>query len=205
MSNVRKDFIKVLTTFVLIFGVFGEFGGLQQKAEALSLSQQAKLMVIASNIIAKKYGYTSIDYKKSKFPKGTKILNFKNTKELEAFLKKQNELKVEQGSTATTAAIKKKPKVTTKTTYFKEINGTGSITSYARVNRSDGKVKTVDLWSEQTGVIFALTWDENKTWHTLNKKKTGGTGYVRGNKLYGMSVAGQPVGYSKSVTYKVKF
>ncbi|MFP3588822.1 hypothetical protein SCB29_35265, partial [Paraburkholderia sp. SIMBA_055] len=88
---------------------------------------------------------------------------------------------------------------------FKEYNGTGYIGSYARVNRVSGKVKKVNVWSEQVGVIFAITWTQRSTWYNLNAKKTGGKAYVRGTKLYGMNVVGQPVGYSKSVTYTVKF
>lgn len=200
MRSVSKSLVKIVIACILVFSVIAGFGG-SQEAEALTLSKEDKAKIVkTANATAKKYGFTPIDPKKVKYPKGTKQLNFKSVKEFEAYMKKQNTLKGEQVALASVSAIS-----STKTYKYTEYNGTGKITSYARVKRTSGKVKSVNVWSEQTGVIFALNWDEKTTWHKLNSKKTGGNAYVRGVKLYGMNVVGQPVGYSKSVTYKVKF
>ncbi|MFP3421819.1 hypothetical protein R0K30_20780 [Bacillus sp. SIMBA_154] len=205
-----KNLFVVLT--ILVFSVSSLFvGGSYTKAE-----EQKVDTVDKANEIAEKYGFdivsdTKVNQKHS--------LNFSSIEEFEDFLKEENAKDLAENYASeendqfvsnslmalATAKASSKAKTTTKTYSFKEYNGTGYIGSYARVNRVSGKVKKVNVWSEQVGVIFAITWTQRSTWYNLNAKKTGGKAYVRGTKLYGMNVVGQPVGYSKSVTYTVKF
>lgn len=200
MSNVGKNLIKILAAFVLMLGVFTGIGGSQEAAAApLTKAQKAKIVKDA-NAAAKKYGYTAIDPKKVKLPKGAKKKEFKSVKELEAFLKKEAASKAVKVPVARTTATSK-----TKTYTNKYIDKTAvsKIVSYAKVKKVSGKIKSVNIWSEQLGVIFAMKWDEKTTWKKLNSKKTSGTAYIRGVKEYGFSIVGQDISYDRSVTYKV--
>jgi hypothetical protein len=93
----------------------------------------------------------------------------------------------------------------TKTYKVREWTGVSAISSYARVSRTNGIVKSVNVWSEQTGVTFPITWRQSTAYHSLNSAKTGGKAYVKGTKLTGANVGGQAIGYSRSVTYVVSF
>ncbi|MFP3325620.1 hypothetical protein R0K05_21420, partial [Planococcus sp. SIMBA_160] len=86
------------------------------------------------------------------------FLKEENAKDLgENYASEENDQFVSNSLMAlATAKASSKAKTTTKTYSFKEYNGTGYIGSYARVNRVSGKVKKVNVWSEQVGVIFAI-------------------------------------------------
>ncbi|MEB2356758.1 hypothetical protein [Bacillus pumilus] len=206
-----KNLFVVLT--ILLFSISSLFvGGNYTKAE---VQKEDKLTVSKANEIAKKYGFDiATDAKKN--PENS--LDFNSVEEFEKFLKEENAKasngdlendETDQGVIGNTvkalAAKKAKAKKSTKTYSFKEHNGVGYIASYARVTRVGSKVSGVKVWSEQVGLMLAITWTEKSTWHKLNAKKTGGKAYVRGTKLYGMNVVGQSVGYSKVVTFTVKF
>lgn len=147
------------------------------------------------------------------------MLNFDSIEEFERFIEEdsqnQNNIILTEPSVVTGPIAPKNPmmimaasKDTSKLYKYVERNLTGKITAYARVYRSStGKVTKATLWSEQEGIIFGITYTPNDTasYYELNSKKTGGTAYVKGSKLYGANVVGQPIGYKKSVTYKVPF
>lgn len=207
---MKNLFIVVTILFFSISSVF--LGGNYTKAEE---QKENKLTVNKANELAEKYGFDIVsDVKKD--PESS--INFSSIEEFENFLKEENSKAFNgnheneednQGvignSVMALAAAKAKAKTSTKVYSFKEHNGTGYIASYARVKRVGGKVNKVNIWSEQVGLMLAITWTQKSTWHKLNSKKTGGKAYVRGTKLYGMNVVGQSVGYSKVVTFTVKF
>lgn len=164
----------------------------------------------ASNLnqIAEGYGFTPSD--PTVVPDEEMVFN--TVEEFEQFLKEEeananlalnNEVIDLTGPEYSIAASG----TTTKTYSYQDKALSHKITSYARVTRysTTKKVKDVTIWSEQTGLVFGITWDEKTTWHTLNGTQTGGKAYVRGIKTYGMSVVGQSLGYNKSVTYTVPF
>jgi len=132
-------------------------------------------------------------------------LNFDTPEEFEKFIQEQEKLTLE--ATPTNPNVISPLSSNTKTYSYTEYNGTGKIIAYARVHRTNSKVDSVKLWSEQVGFIFGITYTPNDTasYYKLNSTKKGGTAYVKGSKLYGANVGGQPVGYKKSVTYSVKF
>ncbi|MBD8007281.1 PI-PLC domain-containing protein [Bacillus norwichensis] len=136
------------------------------------------------------------------------MVDFDTVEEFEKFIKEDENVIIEadqiENNSISLFAKAKESKKLYKTI---EYNGTGKIEAYARVTRKGKKVTNVVVWSEQIGIIFGITYTPNDTasYYNLNSKKTGGTAYAKGSKLYGASIQGQPVGYKKSVTYKVKF
>ncbi|KIN32250.1 MULTISPECIES: hypothetical protein [Bacillus] len=205
-----KKIVFIMTTLILVFSL-SPYSGNGNVAVAEEKTSDEKI-VNEANDIAEKYGFETVPEEKIS-TKNT--LNFNSVEEFEKFLKEESAK--DKALNADKNVVKEvsenpvmflaasKAKTTTKTYSYKEYNGTGYIGSYARVKRTGGKVKSVNVWSEQNGFIFGITWTQRTTWYNLNAKKTGGKAYVRGTKLYGMNVVGQPVGYSKSVTYTVKF
>lgn len=156
--------------------------------------------------IAEDYGFTPVDA--TTIPEDQTIV-FDTVEAFEQYLKEEalkDEIAMSNEEINTDDVVTIAGGTTSKLYKYSEIIGTSKITSYARVSRdSSQKVTNIDIWSEHTGFIFGITWDEKSTWHELNSYRTGGKAYVRGIKTYGLSVVGQTLGYNRSVTYKVPF
>ncbi|WP_108671391.1 DNRLRE domain-containing protein [Peribacillus acanthi] len=156
--------------------------------------------------IAEEYGFTPVD-PTTITPDQTMV--FDSVEAFEQYLQEEDlksQLAMENEEIITENEVTIAGGSTSKLYKYTEIQGVSKITALARVTRdSSKKVTNVDIWSEQTGIILGINWDEKTTWHELNSLRTGGKAYVRGIKTYGISVVGQSLGYNKSVTYKVPF
>ncbi|MFD9626234.1 hypothetical protein [Peribacillus muralis] len=195
--------LKYVTLALVITLFFSSFSINKASANEISKDEEQNIIEDA-NKIADQYDLTQVS--EDKIPNDS-MLNFDSIEEFEEFLK-QEQVQEDNGEYNLGSPIMISPMAAggTKTYSYRDSSATGSIRSYARVTRNTkGVVTKVNIWSEQTGFIMGITWTQSSTWYNLNSSKKGGKAYVRGTKLYGANVVGQPLGYSKSVTYTVNF
>ncbi|MDP9738943.1 UNVERIFIED_ORG: hypothetical protein QFZ59_000773 [Bacillus sp. B2I3] len=194
--------LKPIILTLVISLIFSSFS--INKASANEISKEEDQNIVEeANKVAEQYGLTPVSEDEIL---NDQMLNFDSVEEFEEFLKQEQEQEDNGEINFGSPMISLMAAGGTKTYNYRESSATGSITSYARVTRNTkGVVSKVSVWSEQTGFIMGITWTERTTWYNLNSTKKGGKAYVRGTKLYGANVVGQPLGYSKSVTYTVNF
>lgn len=203
--------ITAIITFALLFFVIGGLGSSVLASEKSSGNE----IVNQANSLAEKYGFEAVSDENISTEA---TLNFESIEEFEAFLKIEQEkdninndpenniISKELNEVAQISKQVMSLAATTKTYTYKEYTGVSVITSYARVTRnSKGIVTNVNVWSDQSGVNVPIKYLETTSWYTLNSSKKGGTATIKGTKFYGVNVVGQEIGYSKNVTYTVKF
>lgn len=200
---MRKSLYSLLGFVALLCAVFFVFS--PEKASAKESVPEGL------NQLVDKYNLENVEF--TDFDANESTLNFDTVEEFEAFLKNEEKESIETPFVESSVELPKSSLITTlaassttKTYTYKEYTGVSTITAYAKVTRnSKGIVTKVKVWSAQEGVAFPISYTQIDTDYTLNSSKKGGKAYVYGTKSYGVTVGGQGIAYSKSVTYTVPF
>lgn len=204
---MKRRIVYLIACILLVSFASLGLSNLSSKVEAASNDSSIDFQL---SDFAKDNGLTKVD--PNLIPED-KMMNFNSVEDFEKFIQKDESATLESSVVSTTTSglsfnVLSASSSSTKTYKTTEYNATGKITAYARVTRkSSKKVSKVKIWSEQSGVIFGITYTPNDSasYYKLNSSKTGGKAYAKGTKLYGANIGGQSVGYIKHVTYTIKF
>ena len=80
------------------------------------------------------------------------------------------------------------------------------LTGYVRYSKSSsGVLSNISVWDNWSGATFPISWKTVKNYYSLSSSKKSGTAHFTGDKVYGVSVGGNPIGYSQYHNYTMKF
>lgn len=192
---MKRRIVYLIACILLVSFASLGLSNLSSKVEAASNDSSIDSQL---SDFAKDNGLTKVD--PNLIPED-KMMNFNSVEDFEKFIQKDESATLESSVVSTTTSglsfnVLSASSSSTKTYKTTEYNATGKITAYARVIRkSSKKVSKVKIWSEQSGVIFGITYTPNDSasYYKLNSSKTGGKAYAKGTKLYGANIGGQSV------------